>query len=86
MGQSSVEEVVEVTEFVPWGLWSLNFMLPLDCTSRCPNLHAQGLGTQAGFCASSVPPALASLETETSYCAWGLPSLSPAQQENSVVA
>lgn len=64
----------------------LNSTPPLQCTSIYLDLHAQGLGAQAGFCASSVPQALASRETETSHYARGLPSLSPAQQENPVVA
>lgn len=60
----------------------LNFMLPFSRTSVCPSLHAQDLGTQATLHASSVPLAQpASLGTETSHSSWGLPSLSPTQQE-----
>lgn len=46
------EEVVEVTECVALGLWSLNLVPLLHCTSRCPRLHAQDPGTQAAFYAS----------------------------------
>lgn len=77
---------MEETECVPLGCGTPELVpRSSNCASRCPDLHAQGLDTQAGFYASSVPWALVSLETETSHYGWGLPSLSPAQQENSAV-
>lgn len=79
--------VVEVSGCVALGLWSpWTSCHPWIAPPNVPDCIPQVLGVQDILYASLVPlgqPACP--ETETSRCSWGLPSLSPAQQENPVV-